>query len=641
MLSGNRKTIGAFLCKAYSLFDNAVYHVLEEKAKEMDYNIIVFTTVGYFASQNDYDMQEKRMFSFAPIEELDGIILAPDTYEIEGFREELLDAIRERAHCPVVAIRHFSDELDCVHTDTQKAFEPLMTHLLEQHGVKKIRFLAGYEGHPDSEARLESYRKAMEKHGLPVDEKKDICHGNMWYNCGPEAYRALFSDPDDRPEAVVCANDYMAAGLIQELREHGIRVPEDVIITGFDNVPNLNLDDLKLTTVEQDFTAMAAAGLEELDRQIRAGDSRRKRKTNISIGIPGQLVLSESCGCGQRDTSFFTSINKQNAHKIDVLQNREVGMTYLTIEMGACEDLKQMHKVLIDKKDDTPQLRDLYVCLFENGRDENGEPIFAKEMTDDICLVHVMKDKQDCGMPMVTFKRSQMLPTLAERPEPQVLYLMTLHQNEFAYGYAVFHYYPGEVPSDFFQHWNVVLSGALSNIQKRNEILALYEERRLSSITDVMTRVLNRRGMEEKLQPEWQGMCNRRETVTFIAFDMDHLKEINDHYGHLAGDYAIRAMGAALRNAAPKEAVISRMGGDEFLAVLPGADKRAAEAFVHRFQRELETINKREKRSFLVEASSGIYVIRLDEMTTLDDCIRQSDEMMYKAKEDRHAARKQ
>ena len=640
MLSGRRKTIGAFLCKAYSLFDSAVYHALETEAKELDYNVIVFTTVGYFASQNYYDMQERKMFSFAPIEQLDGILMAPDTYEIEGFKDELLNAVRERANCPVVAIRHFSDELDCVHTDELKAFTPLMNHLLENHGAKKICFLAGYEGHPDSEARLDSYRKAMADHGLTVDEQKDICHGNMWYNCGPDAYKAFFSDPEDRPEAVVCANDYMAAGLIREVLAHGIRVPQDVVITGFDNVPNLNLDEMKLTTVEQDFTGMAIAGFRELDRQIRTGDSRAKREKNVSIGIPGQLVLSESCGCGQRDSAYFTAINKENAHQIDVLNNREVGMTYLTIEMSGCEDLKQMHKVLIDKKSDTPMLQDLYVCLFENGRNENGEPVFAKEITDSVCLVHVMKDKQDCGMPMVTFDRSQVLPALAERPEPQVLYLMGLHQNENAYGYAVFHYYPGEIPSTFFQHWNVVLSGALSNIQKRNEILALYEERRLSSITDVMTRLLNRRGMEEKLQPDWQGMCLRREHVTFVAFDMDHLKEINDSYGHLAGDYAIRAMGAALRAAAPKEAIVARMGGDEFLAILPGAEQRAAELFMKKFQRELDAINKREKRSFQVEASCGTYTVKLEETTTLEECVRMSDEAMYKAKEERHAARK-
>ena len=639
MLSGRRKTIGAFLCKAYSLFDSAVYRTLEQEAKRLDYNVIVFTTVGYFASQNDYDMQEKRMFSFAPIEELDGILIAPDTYEIEGFKEELMDAIRERAHCPVVALRHVSDELDCVHTDEKEAIAPLLKHLLDDHGVKKIRFLAGYEGHPDSESRLDSYHKAMAEHGLAVDEKKDIHHGNMWYTCGPEAYKALFNDPEDRPEAVVCANDYMAAGLVRELMKHGVRVPEDVIVTGFDNVPNLNLEELKLTTVEQDFTGMTVAAMEELDRQIRGGDSRRKRDRNISIGIPGRLVLSESCGCGKRDQTYFTNATKENAQMVDELNNREVGMTYLTIEMGGCDDLNQMHRVLIDKKDDTPRLRDLYICLYENGWTVKGDPVFAKEITDNICLVHVMRDKQDYGMPMVSFNRSQILPALAEREEPQVLYLMGLHQNEYAYGYAVFHYYPDCIPSTFFQHFNVVLSGALSNIQKRNEILALYEERRLSSITDVMTRALNRRGLEEKLQPEWNSLCARREFMTFITFDMDHLKQINDTYGHQAGDYAIRSLAAAIRAAAPKDGITARMGGDEFLTVLPGTNRQKADSYIRRFEKELSDINKRENRSFQVEASHGTYVVQLDEMTTLEQCIRMSDEAMYEEKEGRRAAR--
>ena len=639
MLSGRRKTIGAFLCKAYSLFDSAVFRALEQEAKRLDYNVVVFTTVGYFASQNYYDMQEKRMFSFAPIEQLDGILIAPDTYEIEGFKEELMDVIRERAHCPVVAIRHVSDELDCVHTDEKEAISPLLRHLLDDHKLKKIVFLAGYEGHPDSESRLNAYRRAMAEHGLTVDEEKDIHHGNMWYTCGPEAYKMFFSDPENQPEAVVCANDYMAAGLVRELIKHNIRVPEEVIVTGFDNVPNLNLEELKMTTVEQDFTAMAVAGMEELDRQIRTGDNWRKRETNVSIGISGRLVLSESCGCGKRDNSYFANASRENAQMVDELNNREVGMTYLTIEMGGCDDLNQMHRVLIAKKDDTPRLQDLYVNLFVSGHTANGKPLFAKEITDTVCLVHVMRDKLDCGMPMVAFDRTQLLPALAERPEPQVLYLMGLHQNEFAYGYAVFHYYPDCIPSTFFQHFNVVLSGALSNIHKRNEILALYEERRLSSITDVMTRLLNRRGLEEKLMPEWNNLCAKHEYITFVTFDMDRLKYINDTYGHQAGDFAIRALATAIRAAAPKEGITARMGGDEFLTVLPGAEERIAGSYIKKFEKELAAINKRENRSFEVEASCGMYVVQLDELTTLDQCIRMSDEAMYREKEERHAGR--
>ena len=640
MLSGKRKTIGAFLCKAYALFDEAVFHTLEEEAKRLNYNIVVFTTVGYFASQNHYDIEEKRMFSFAPIEQLDGILMAPDTYEIEGFRDELMSIVRERAQCPVVALRHFSCELDCVHTDEGTTFVPLLHHLLDDHRLTKIRFLAGYKGHPDSEARLCCFRETMRERGLAVDEKKDIHYGNMWYNCGPDAFEHFFSDPEDRPEAVVCANDYMAAGLVRQLLNHGIRVPEDVIVTGYDNLRNLNLDEMTLTTVEQDFTGMARAAIRELDRQIRTGDSRKQREKNISIGIPGQVVLSESCGCGRRDSTCFNALNLENAHKADALSAREVSMTYLTIEMGGCDDLNQLHRVLIDKRGDTPMVQDLYVCLFENRRDERGEPVFSKEVTDTVCLVHVMRDQQDYGMPMVSFERERMLPPLAEREEPQVLYMMGLHQKEHAYGYAVFHYYPGQIPSMFFQHWNVVLSGALGNIHKRNEILALYEERRLSSITDVMTRLLNRRGLEERLLPEWHRLCARRANMAFITFDMDHLKEINDTYGHQAGDYAIRAMGNALRAAASKDTVTARMGGDEFLTVLTGADRRTAEAYIRRFTEELAAINEKERRSFIVEASCGSCAVKLDEQMTLEQCIRMSDEEMYKVKEARHAGRK-
>ena len=640
MLSGRRKTIGLFLCKAYVLFDNAVYHALEEEARRLNYNIVVFTTVGYFASQNYYDKQERRMFYFAPIEKLDGILVAPDTYELDGFQDELMSAIRERATCPVVAIRHMSEELDCVQTDEAGAIISLMKHLLDDHKLKKIRFLAGYEGHPNSESRLEAYRETMAAYGLQVNEQKDIYHGNMWYSCGPDACRFFFSNPDDRPEAVVCANDYMAAGLVRQALTEGIRIPEDCIITGFDNVPDLNLDEMKLTTVEQNFTEMTRTAIRELDRQIRTGDNRRTREKNIRIGISGHTVFSESCGCGRRNSEYFTAVNRENARLNDELYSREVSMTYLNIEMDGCDDLNQMHRVLIEKKADTPKLQDLYICLFENGRNEAGDPVFSKEMTDTACLVHVMRDQEDCGMPMVSFDRTQLLPPMADREEPQVLYLMGLHQNEYAYGYAMYHYYPGAVPSTFFQHFNVVLSGALGNMHKRNEILALYEERRLSSITDVMTHLLNRRGLEEQMQPDWRGMCARRENITFVTFDLDHLKEINDQYGHQAGDYAIRAMAEAIRAAAPKTAVSARMGGDEFLVVLPGAEKRQADVFARRFDKELSTINRRENRSFQVEASMGIYLAKLDGMSTLEQCIRMSDEAMYKVKAEHHAARK-
>ena len=124
-----------------------------------------------------------------------------------------------------------------------------------------------------------------------------------------------------------------------------------------------------------------------------------------------------------------------------------------------------------------------------------------------------------------------------------------------------------------------------------------------------------------------------------MHFDMDRLQYINELYGNKAGDFAIRALATAIRAAAPKEGITARMGGDEFLTVLPGAEERIAGSYIKKFEKELAAINKRENRSFEVEASCGMYVVQLDELTTLDQCIRMSDEAMYREKEERHAGR--
>ena len=461
----------------------------------------------------------------------------------------------------------------------------------------------------------------------------------MWLNCGPSGYDALFSDPERQPEAVVCANDYMAVGLMRTLQEHGIRVPEDVIVTGFDNVPTVATSVPTLTTVEQDFAGMVTIAMERLDKLIR-GEEPKKTGENSKNGIAGKMILGESCGCGHRGEDYYICLSDERNRMVDSMNVREVSMTYLTIELNACDDLKDLHQVLVNKMDDTPLMRDYYLCLYEKGKNENGEPVFAEELTDKACLVHAMRDRQDHGMPMITFDRCKLLPEMAERAdEPQVFYLMLLHQKEQFYGYAMFHYEPGEIPSTFFQHWNVNLSGALSNMHKRNELLSLYEERRLSSITDVMTRLLNRRGLEEQLTPVWQRLCNDQKSVAFVCFDLDWLKKINDEFGHQAGDFAIRLVANAVRKAAPKEAIVARMGGDEFLAVLPEANQAAADRFIAEFSRQIRKMNREEDRAFTVEASCGSVVIKLDTLSTIERCIRMSDEEMYRMKEQRHVGR--
>ena len=122
MFTDKRKAIGVFLNRADLNFQATVQRVTRQCAREMGYDVFYFSTVGYRESSNFYDEQEKSMFSFTPMEKLDGALVAPDTYDMNGFRECLFEMLDKRANCPIVCVRDSQSEYDSLllHPHSQK-----------------------------------------------------------------------------------------------------------------------------------------------------------------------------------------------------------------------------------------------------------------------------------------------------------------------------------------------------------------------------------------------------------------------------------------------------------------------------------------------------------------------------------------
>ena len=106
---------------------------------------------------------------------------------------------------------------------------------------------------------------------------------------------------------------------------------------------------------------------------------------------------------------------------------------------------------------------------------------------------------------------------------------------------------------------------------------ALKRER-LSAVTDPLTRVLNRRGLEERLERALADAQEQRLPLSLLVIDCDDFKEINDRAGHEFGDALLRQVADVLAKAVPDDAEVARLGGDEFVVMLPGAGADAAEA---------------------------------------------------------------
>lgn len=631
LITDKRKTIGVFMNKADLNFQTTVQSITRQCALEMGYDVFFFYTVGYRESSNFYDEQEKSMFSFVPMEKLDGALVTPDTYDMPGFRDSLFEMLDKRANCPIVCIRDRLSQYDSFYTDESVAIRPQIRHLLEDHGFRKVCFLAGYKEHPDSNDRLACYLDEMEKHGVELPSNA-IYHGSMWSREIDKAYDYFYSDPDNWPEAVICANDYMAHALIEQLYLHGYSVPRDTVVTGFDDIDASKRSIPSLTTVSQDYVTMTLRAMELLHQRIQEKEQGIAPAPFKHVGIPGALKVRESCGCADRQDAdqLARAIQRleQNNRRMGM---REVSQTYFSIELNSADSYEEVHNTIFRKLEDIPTVRDFYLCLF---RDENG---FAGHITPQVQLVSAIQDRKDAGMPMICFDRENLLPSMAERPdEPQAFYVLLLHQRHNTYGYSVMQFNDNEGPSQFYLHWNVIVSIALRNLDYQGKLKALYEERHRSSITDALTGLMNRRGVNEHLDPIWEQLCEENRTVCFVSIDMDNLKPINDTFGHQGGDEALRVIADGIRSALPEDAIAARIGGDEYLIFIPDCDEDDAAAFAGRFESYLAMHNLNGR--FPVGASVGTNVFRLEKGMGLDHCVNESDESMYRVKRSRHEA---
>jgi diguanylate cyclase (GGDEF)-like protein len=156
-------------------------------------------------------------------------------------------------------------------------------------------------------------------------------------------------------------------------------------------------------------------------------------------------------------------------------------------------------------------------------------------------------------------------------------------------------------------------------------------ERRLEAQanTDAMTGILNRRGFFAAAAP----IMAKGAPLCAMLLDLDSFKQINDTFGHAAGDAVVTAAAHAIRSAAePHGALVGRIGGDEFCLLLPGADASAACALAERLRGAVETrIVHHEDRAIRVTASIGA-ALRRPEDTTLDDLLARADAALYAAK---------
>ncbi|MEV0211563.1 LacI family DNA-binding transcriptional regulator [Streptomyces sp. NPDC050788] len=189
------------------------------------------------------------------------------------------------------------DHLDHIEVANFDGQHELTRHLIEDHGLRRLAYIGSAEESPDVEARFRGYLAACRTGGVRVSDEPDLRVAMMTQAEGGRAVDVLLAREGERPDALVFANDQLAVGALHALEQQGLRVPDDVVVTGFDGIPLSRLVRPALTTVRQPMLRMGEEAVELLIKRLTG-----TRDTEpVSLMLPVTVVRRASCGCGKAD----------------------------------------------------------------------------------------------------------------------------------------------------------------------------------------------------------------------------------------------------------------------------------------------------------------------------------------------------
>ncbi len=630
MLHNGRKCLGVFVNRDDEFFFDRVCCSVQAEGKRLGYDVYFFMTVSDFNVNREYDRLEMKIFNMAPVEKMDAIIVLKDLFLTPGLVEQLMYMIESRVKCPTVYIRYVPDGCDGVCTDEVSSFGIVIKHLIEHHGCKRIAMLAGPKYHLDAEYRLQCYNRTMAEYGMEV-HPEDVFRGDMRGISGEEAYHHFF-ELNEKPDAIVCANDYMALDLARTVINHGLRIPEDVLITGFDDVIEATEGIPSLTTMSRDYDLMAKEAVRLIDRKLKRSETDNAPDGAERVYLPTVLEKRESCGCQLRGRKELFEINQNKSTENYGMKRFQREITYFSIDCSSCERFEQLEAAIVGHAESLEGCTSIHICTYDDVFSDDGLRDNVSADDSGVTLTISCTQAGQIAGKGLHVSPSRLLPEEIMGDSPQAYYIMMLHNGNDSLGYLAIQYEDGYSVNSYFCHYVVLVANALQGIRHIRELERMSAENYLCSITDPLTGLNNRRGFNIRLDEVWDSKCKAGESVAFICIDLDNLKYINDTFGHDAGDKAICAVAGALSLALPIDSFVARTGGDEFEVFLSDCDEDKAKCYMRRVTDDLSELSGRKEQRFDVSVSEGTFITTLDSASNRQECLRSSDMLMYQKK---------
>ena len=603
---------------------------IRKQAEADGVDVFIFVSYALWGETGLRRQVKLNLYRLPDPDDFDGAIILTNTFSSVDEQNEILKSFQTR-NIPLISTEVKIPGVAFVGTTNYEGMYELAEHLINEHDVKNVIYFSGITGNEESNIRKKALEDALNAHGHKL--VKDI-QGDFEFYSTAEKMEELLATGEPLPDAFVCANDYMALGVIYKLFEHGYDVPVDTIVTGFDHIREGRITYPMIATVSRQWSHMGENVYDELKNLMDEYDP------GYESMYESKFIPSESCGCEPSARAVKARLDKIRSQYGESSLNdmTEFRFQEIRIAMSKVESKEEFFVAASDAIDLREYLgTDYCICTqkqFFEKTDEEYEPELSGY---DEYMDLLFQRENGEPVPQRQFDVSEIYPDYVKEEGVSNIYVITpLTNMDHNIGYVAIKNKPDVLYNLNFVKFVNNMDTLLETV--RQYIFSQENNRKLKNIymTDFLTGMYNRTGCEDVMFRYIESEKAAGHDTALLFTDIDCMKTINDVYGHVHGDIAIKTTAQAIQNTLPEGWMTGRFGGDEFVAVGPFKEYMDIEEYRALFKAELKRLSEEQKVIFRLSASVGSHVITPDSEGTIEDYIRIADASMYEEKERAH-----
>ena len=637
------KKVAVFVSSMYGSMVHDMQVGIQKAALEHGVKLIFFASFSDGFSREVYDQYIKYdegdivPFKIPDLRDFDGAILLSTSFPA-GYKERI-DGILTESGIPVINLGGYDERYYNILNDEESTFGSIIEHVIEEHGCKDIYHIAGKPVYQFTHVRVNCFKRILEEHGLPVSDDR-VYYGTLWRDCGDPALDYILEqckkDGKEYPDAIVCANDYMAVGVVDACRKRGIRVPEDIIVTGYDGIDVAYLGYPSITTSIQPFLEVGNESISVLEKLWNGEEVDR-----ITM-VRGKASINQSCGCVPMDKNNVEAIRQVYSSRMGKMEYLSQSMTNMILGMSSANDIEECFKVIEKNAKTDTGFKDFVLCLTPNW--DKQTVVVDDSVIKNEKMTVVAGFRGDKPVPRQEFNVKDILPAdMLEDPNPY--YIFSIHHLQYYMGYIIVSPELEDYNQLIMKSWLVNLGAMLENWRIRKELNVTVDTLENLYNRDMLTGLYNRRGYETFFDAKYKECVEEKKSLAVMVIDMDDLKEVNDNYGHSEGDYSLCTISEAMTKAAVDDEICLRTGGDEFVVIAGDYSGDKAVQYIERLRKHISNRIKRDKKPYKLEVSVGVCIREplLKEGESIlelsENYMKLADVEMYKEKKAHKAGR--